>query len=449
MMASRGERRAMADWGVAWMIRLRWIAAFCLVAAPAVARLLNVRVSIGTFVALGGLVASYNAVLNIWVRRTGAVAEAGIHAQIVADLVAFAAVFHFSGGIENPLLSFYAFHVMIAAIVLSRRDSFVYATLAGSLIAAFALAERSGILAHRSLGAGWSAGRFDDRGFVAVIVLANAALLFIVAYLSSVIGDVLRRREADLIASNRSLDQQDRLKSQYVLLLAHSMMRRLEDVQQAVASAQRDLPPTGTEATRGMLVRARQWLGTLRQFMQDVIDLSRIRAAGTLATSYVYVPRIVYQQVQDLQALGEERHIRIAAELGAEIPPIKGDPQALGQAVQNVLRNAIVYGTPGSVVRVTLAVRDDMLELGVENDGIGIAAEDLPHIFEEFYRASRARELDPRGSGLGLSIAKHVVEQHGGSIQVSSEEGKGCRFLLRFPASERAAEVPPRVERLA
>jgi signal transduction histidine kinase len=436
-MTNQVGHAAMADWGVIWMIRLRWVAAIGLVAAPLSAGAFGIHLPAAIFVALGVLVASYNALLNLWVRRTDAVAESGIHAQIIADLVALTAVFHFAGGVENPLLPFYAFHVIIGAIVLSRRASFGYAIVAVGLMLSLGLAERAGMLAHWPLGDPLADDRYRRAGFVALIVSAEAVVLLTVAYLSSVIADVLRNREAELLESNRSIAEQDRLKSRYVQLLAHSMMRRLEDVEQAVTSSLRDLPQAGADAPRGMLLRAKQWLASLHQFMQDVVELSRIRAAGTLATSYVYLPRIVYQQVQDLVALANERQIQIATDLPDGIPPLQGDPQALGQAVQNVLRNAIVYGSTGSTVRVGLGRHENVLDVTIENEGMGIATEDLPHVFDEFYRATRTHVLEPRGSGLGLSIAKHVLEQHGGSIRVASEEGKGCRFVLSLPLEHR------------
>ena len=442
-MTTPAARPAIADWGVNWMIRLRWVAAVGLVAAPLPARTFGIILPITIFAALGVLVASYNAMFNLWVRRANAVAESGIHAQIIADLVALTAVFHFAGGIENPLLPFYAFHVVIAAVVLSQRASFGYAIMALALMVSLAVAERAGTLPHWPLGGAYAGDRYRSGDVVAIVVSALAIVLLIVAYLSSVIADVLRSREAELLASNRSLAEQDRLKSQYVRRLAHSMMRRLEDVEQAVSSSLRDLPPSGADAPRGMLLRAQQWLVSLHQFMQDVVDLSRIRAAGTLAMSYVYLPRIVYQQVQDLIGLASERKIQIAADLPDGIPPIHGDPQALGQAVQNVLRNAVVYGATGSTVRVGLRKRDNLLDVAVENEGIGIASEDLPHVFDEFYRAGPATVVEPRGTGLGLTIARQVVEQHGGSISVSSEAGKGCRFVLSLPLEHDVSQVTP------
>ncbi|HEY7443810.1 MAG TPA: hypothetical protein VH701_15390, partial [Vicinamibacterales bacterium] len=178
-MTTPTARPAIADWGVNWMIRLRWVAAVGLVAAPLPARTFGIVLPITIFVALGVLVASYNAMFNLWVRRANAVAESGIHAQIIADLVALTAVFHFAGGIENPLLPFYAFHVVIAAVVLSQRASFGYAIMALALMVSLAVAERAGTLAHWPLGDAYAGDRYRSGDVVAIVVSALAIVLLV------------------------------------------------------------------------------------------------------------------------------------------------------------------------------------------------------------------------------------------------------------------------------
>jgi len=417
--------RPVAQWGVQWMIRLRWVAVGGIAAAPALSRPFGVSLPATTFLALAGVVAAYNAFLDLWVRRERVVPEVAIHAQIVADLVALTAVFHFAGGIRNPLLPIYGFHVFIAATVLSRKASFSYAALGVALLALLAASEQRGVLAQKP-------GLERGQESIGAILAGQTGILFVLAYLGSVICGVLRRREADLRALNRSLGEQDRAKSQYVLMLSHSILVRLGDIERALQSALRDadLP----EIPRGMLGRAERWLRSLRAFVEDVLNLSRIRAAGDLARSYLYLPRIVHQVVQDLEPLAAERSIELSVRIPDHVPALHGNAQVLSQAIGNLLRNAIAYSDPGCRVEISLAADRDDLKLVVEDRGMGIAEKDLPHIFEEFYRAEEARQRDGGGSGVGLTIVKYVAELHRGEVLVESEEGKGSRFTLRLPA---------------
>ena len=412
----------VTEWGVAWMVRLRWVAVAGILAAPPLAGALGVKLPALRFLMLGAAVAGYNALLRRWSRHGRALPELVIHVQILADLLALTWLFHLSGGVTNPLLPMYGFHVVISAIVLSRAASFSYAGLAIALGAVLALGEKSSVQV------------FDRPPATAFVLAAQAAVLIILAYLASVVGDVLRRRETSLIELNRSLAEQDRRKSQYVLMLGHGMLLRLQDIERALTTASAELPGDLPEATRGMLARVRQWVAGLRALVQDVVDLSRIRAASAPVKTVVYLPRLIYAGVAELQAQAREKEVSLAVEVPPEVPPVQGDASALSQALDNLLRNAITYSRPGSTVRVSLRESDGTLELTVEDQGIGIPSRDIPHVFEEFYRSERAREVEASGTGLGLAIVKYVIEQHGGEVRVDSEEGKGSRFTLRLAA---------------
>jgi len=114
---------------------------------------------------------------------------------------------------------------------------------------------------------------------------------------------------------------------------------------------------------------------------------------------------------------------------------LDGDEEAIRQAIGNLVDNAVAHSDPGSSVRVRLAARDDIVELAVEDDGAGIPAEALDRVFERFYRVDAARSRARGGTGIGLSIVKHVAQAHGGSVVVASEQGLGSTFTLRLPVS--------------
>jgi heavy metal sensor kinase len=133
--------------------------------------------------------------------------------------------------------------------------------------------------------------------------------------------------------------------------------------------------------------------------------------------------------VELIRPLAEERGVKIISELAPlEIP---GDSERLAQVVTNLLTNAIQYNLPDGEVRVKLESQDGMAVLTVSDTGAGISAEDLPRVFERFYRADKSRSTG--GNGLGLAISKAVVEAHGGTIEVSSEENAGTTFRVRLP----------------
>jgi two-component system sensor histidine kinase SenX3 len=114
---------------------------------------------------------------------------------------------------------------------------------------------------------------------------------------------------------------------------------------------------------------------------------------------------------------------------------IRGDELQLQSAIGNLVENAVKYSHPGDVVQLRTRADDVAVEVMVADQGVGIPSRDLDRIFERFYRVDKARSRDTGGSGLGLSIVRHVATNHGGEVLVSSHEGEGSTFVLRLPAS--------------
>jgi len=137
-----------------------------------------------------------------------------------------------------------------------------------------------------------------------------------------------------------------------------------------------------------------------------------------------------------LVPMAEQRGIKLAADISHPIF-IEGDSQALQQILFNLLSNALRYTPAGGEVQVHLSLKSDgMTEVQINDTGIGIAATDLPHIFDRFYRGRNATIVESTGSGLGLAICKTLAEAHDGRVIVASEVGKGSRFILLLPAIE-------------
>ena len=115
---------------------------------------------------------------------------------------------------------------------------------------------------------------------------------------------------------------------------------------------------------------------------------------------------------------------------------MQGDAERLGQVITNLLTNAIHYNRDAGEIRVGTRSENGRAILTVSDTGPGIATEDLPHLFERFYRADKSRGRAQGRSGLGLAIAKAIVDSHGGTIDVSSPPGQGATFTVRLPAHQ-------------
>jgi heavy metal sensor kinase len=177
----------------------------------------------------------------------------------------------------------------------------------------------------------------------------------------------------------------------------------------------------------------------MRRLVNDLLLLAQADAGLQLQLEPVEVDTLlldVYRQAQ-LMASGVE--VRLGAEDQAAV---LGDADRLRQVLLNLVDNALKYSPPGGLIRLTLRRSGDWVQVGVQDYGVGISGEDLPHIFDRFYRADRSRNRSG-GSGLGLAIAKWVAEAHGGRIEVESQLGVGSTFTLWLPelASGRSTAV--------
>lgn len=129
----------------------------------------------------------------------------------------------------------------------------------------------------------------------------------------------------------------------------------------------------------------------------------------------------------------------IEASVDGDAAVVEGDPKRLYQVVFNLLSNAIKYSTAGGCIRICITDGEKTAKLVVEDQGIGIPEKDLPLIFERFYRADRSRNRKTGGAGIGLTIAKAIVQAHDGKITAESKEEEGSRFIVVLPKNQDVA----------
>ncbi len=369
-------------------------------------------------------------------------------AQITFDLFALAALLHFSGGIENPFIFFSIFHVVIASILLSRGATYLETTLGFGLISAVAIGEFSGLVRHVPLGLLPEEGAFQNPVYVAVVLFVLGTTLFTAAYMATSISagqrsfereaarlsdDVTRKAEL-LEAAYQGLRQAERVKSKHMRKVAHELKAPIAAVQMMLQALLEGYAGEIPERFRDLIARAGRRTQELARLTQDLLVLTRAKeGAVVIEILEVGMAELTSRVVADYRDAAERAGVSLEERLSPGVGPIEGDPIGLQQLVANLVGNAIRYTPAGGRVVVRLGRVDDAFRLDVEDTGIGIPKHDLSQIFEEFYRAPNARDYVSEGTGLGLAIVKAVAEQHGGSVSVESEPGKGTRFTVLLP----------------
>jgi heavy metal sensor kinase len=176
----------------------------------------------------------------------------------------------------------------------------------------------------------------------------------------------------------------------------------------------------------------------LVRLASDLLLLAQAEAGATLHREPVALDELVLEVVRDLAPLA--KGVALTPDVTEQVAAI-GDRDRIKQALLNMVVNALQHTQPGDRIRVALAREESRARLSVSDTGAGIAAEDLPRVFERFYRADKARSRVRGGAGLGLAIVKWVAEAHGGAVEAHSIAGQGSTFVLWLPSQSAATEV--------
>ena len=183
---------------------------------------------------------------------------------------------------------------------------------------------------------------------------------------------------------------------------------------------------------RDFVTRIESSADRLTQTVAELTQLSRIESGRVeLKMESVDLNALIEEAVAEINPLAEKQQVTLVKRLAADLPPVRADRDRIRQTIINIIHNAIKFNRPGGSVNISTSRDAQSVSTSVADTGIGISKEDLPRIFERFYKADKARAGG--GSGLGLAIAKHTIQAHGGDIRARSEEGKGSTFTFTLP----------------
>ena len=249
--------------------------------------------------------------------------------------------------------------------------------------------------------------------------------------------DRLENKIAELTRANAELQRMDELKSRFISIAAHELRTPIT-VMQGYLTILLD-PSSGfllddklIEILKGM----EKGIDRLHRIMNDMLDVTKIEG-GTLDLHMgpLAIKDVISRAIQEQQPFAQQRHQQIIADDFSGYPLVYGDSERMLQVFCNLINNGIKYTPDGGTIRIygrmiradgdlrmtgPIVSRGDMLEVIVEDTGIGISDEDLPHIFERFYRADSREARKLQGTGLGLYICKSIIEAHGGKIKAVS-----------------------------
>ena len=402
-------------------------------------------------------IAAYNLLFQLWIRRlvpkggsSDLIPRARRFATIesIVDLVALSILLHFTGGVENPFLFYFIFHIIGATMLLPYRTVYRLATLAVFLFGSLVGLEYFAVIPHIHLEGFVTADLYRQEVYILTVFLTFVTTLYLSAYMMTAIAGELRKRQREVVSlkdpllveskalkeANEKLVELDRMRTYFMGMVSHDLKSPIVAVESYLQVILGGFAGEINEEQREMLTRSSYRIKELLKLIGDLLALSRIEA-GQIEREFeaTSLSEVIRKSVEDMRALAEEKNLELRVEIPAELPRIYAAPNRLQQALNNLLGNAIKFTPEKGLVTVRVDSRDEHFQVEVIDTGPGIPADELPHIFEDFFRGRDARTI--KGTGLGLSITKRIVEAHRGKIWAESPyaDGKGSRFVFTLP----------------
>ena len=191
------------------------------------------------------------------------------------------------------------------------------------------------------------------------------------------------------------------------------------------------------DTSRRYLQQARKQIDHLSLLIDDLFQVSQLDAGGIpLNLEPASLSDLISDTLENFSGLASQQGVVLTGSAAPGIDPLQMDVQRIGRVLNNLVSNALRYTPTGGTVSVQAKVVAETVRVTVQDSGEGIAPNDLPHVFDRFYRGEKSRNQATGGSGLGLAIAKGIVEAHGGQIDVESNPGRGARFHFCLPKKD-------------
>jgi len=229
------------------------------------------------------------------------------------------------------------------------------------------------------------------------------------------------------------LKRLERIRQDFVANVSHELRTPLTTIRGYVEALQDDSLENGVQAKQFLQIIERH-TQRMEKIVSDLLLLSEIESPERMMRKDpVHIEELISSVVDALRPMAESKQQTVQMEVASGLPPLRADSQKIHQVITNLLHNAICYTPEKGNIFIEAKAVEKGTQVSVSDNGIGIPPEDIPRIFERFYRVDKGRSRDLGGTGLGLSIVKHIVEAHGGRVGVESKPGQGSRFSIFLP----------------
>ncbi|MFC1902220.1 sensor histidine kinase [Chloroflexota bacterium] len=439
---------------------MRWIAILGVIVVTLVARyVFHIGFPTLPVYIICAFIALYNLVLMRQVKGLGRLPPNRVipqvrsytYVHILLDMLAFAVLLHFTGGMENPFIFFFVFHIVLASIGLNYRMVYLLSTIAIVMVSLLVGLEYAGIISHVNLEGFVLPARYQQGSRILGEIIALAVLLYGTTYVTTAVAGELRKRQRQVVelrerlleektgelerasSSIANLEEDRNRFLRFVGIAAHDLKAPLTAIQGFLWVMLGGFAGEISDKQKHMLERSTRRITELLTLISDLLDIPRIETGQIVQEMKdVSLRQAIKNSLEGQRTLAQEKGVKLKVELPEGLPRIKGSASRLQQVITNLVNNAINY-TPEGTITIRVQERARNLLVEVMDTGIGIPPGEISKLFEDFFRASN---VEVKGTGLGLSISKRIVEAHRGKIWVESpcpETKTGSKFSFTLP----------------
>ncbi|MCP4267274.1 MAG: HAMP domain-containing histidine kinase [Candidatus Brocadiaceae bacterium] len=362
--------------------------------------------------------------------------------QISVDWIALIFLVHYTGGIESPVIFYFIFHVILSAILLSRKACYFQTSFALLLIISLSILEYFHIISHVQIKELFSTTVCDNGSYLLSVIFFCITSLYVSAYLATSVTNRLRKGEKEVVILKNSianaynkLEAVDKEKSEFMFKVTHELRSPLSAVQSLLKSIEEGYAGEISQKAMDLIVRSEKRTGFLLTLVNDLLDL----VAGNIGKPKeadgepVDINAVVKGILQLFQENVRSKDIKITIKSMDKSHYVKIAKDDLDIILTNLIDNAVKYTKEGGTIDIRNISTTKEIRLEISDTGIGIHKEELKKVFDEFYRSKNAKDIEGDGTGLGLPIVRNLINKYGGNIDVQSTLVKGTAVIISFP----------------
>ncbi|PLX13863.1 MAG: hypothetical protein C0594_00725, partial [Marinilabiliales bacterium] len=387
-----------------WLIRLRWLAVSGVVLVVVLSWLLQLKVFYPGIHGVSVLLIIHNITSRVILqkgivkkrRKITAVAQRFFLYQIITDLILLTFFIYFSGGIENPVILFYVFHIVLASILLKRSVSYLVATFVIFMIVALGLAEYFGLVPHYSLSI------IDYSSFNLTVKLAVMLIfsitIYVLVYLVANISEKLRSQEKELIELNDNLERlnadlerKDAVKDEYVHRVTHDIKGHLSAIQTSLSVLVKGIAGPMNEKQEKFAGISYNRTIKLTEFVKELLRLTHLKMNKGVEFQFFDVNAIVDKVVSQAGINAQNKSIELKSDMEPDLKAY-GDSFSIEEVISNLTFNAIKYTPENGSVTIKGRQKEGFIQVCIVDTGMGIPEEEIANVFDDFLRASNAKK---------------------------------------------------------